>query len=144
MAKIIYPVSYNDFKVKIEDEFVPIAGLTSIEINVDGTIETWFELSEKGHQSAAKTAIATSISTEVKYYANDPGCQAIYDTMFSLDPTIVNKEYQWTRSNGSVVTFLAVTNVESFGGETSNVETMNVSFTCIGKPEVVEAPATGA
>ena len=139
MASKVLPVHFNDFKVKVEDTFVPIAGLTSLEISFDSTVETWFELAEKGYQSAAKTGIAISLSTEVKRVAGDAGNDSIYDTMFSLDPDIVNKEYQWTRADGKVVTFTAVTNVESFGGETTATETMSVSFTCIGKPEVTEA-----
>ena len=138
----IYPVNKHTFKINTGTTEVPvwsgIAEMTSLEASFDPTVETWYSFEQEGYQSALKTGIAMSFSTEVKRSHGDTGNDALADTMFEVGEDC-NKQFQWTMPNNDVVVFDAVVSVESTGGETTAVETMSVSFTVIGKPVITPA-----
>lgn len=138
----IYPVNKHTFKINTGTTEVPvwsgIAEMTSLTSEFSPTTETWFSFEQGGYQSALKTGIAMSFSTEVKRAYGDVGNDAIADTMFEVGEDC-NKQFQWTMPNGDKVVFDAVVSVESTGGETTAVETMSVTFTVIGKPTITPA-----
>ncbi len=135
---MIVPVSKNTFKIKVQEEFVPIANLESLEVSFDSTTETWFAMENEGYQSALKTGIAMSISGSAKRTYGDAGNDEIANTMFEVGEAC-NKEFEWAMPDKNKATFEAVVAVDSVGGETTAVDTLNFTLTVIGKPEVEEA-----
>lgn len=135
---MVVPVSKNSFKIKVQEAFVPIANLESLEVSFDSTVETWFAMENEGYQSALKTGIAMSISGSAKRTYGDPGSDELDNTKFEVGEAC-NKEFQWTMPDGNVATFTAVVSVDSVGGETTAVDTLSFTLTVIGKPEVEEA-----
>lgn len=135
---MIVPVLKNSFKIKVQEEYVPISNMESFEVSLDGKVETWYSMDKDGFQNALKTGLAMSLSSDIKREYGDAGNDAIADTMFLVGEDCT-KEFQWTTADNKVVTFKAVVNVESIGGASTDVETMSVSFTVDGKPEITEA-----
>lgn len=137
---LVVPVSKNTFKIKVNDLFVGIAELESLEVSFDSTTETWYAMENGGYQSALKTGIAMSISGSAKRSYGDAGNDEIANTMFEVGEDC-NKEFEWTMPDGSKADFTAVVSVDSVGGETTAVDTLSFTLTVIGKPEVTKAGA---
>ena len=139
MKKMI-PVLKNSFKIKVQEEFVPISNMESFEMSFDSTVETWNPMDLDGFSRALKTGLALSLTSDIKREYGDPGNDEIADTMFLVGEDCT-KDFEWTMADSTVVSFKAVVNVESIGGASTDVETMSVSFTVDGKPEIKEANA---
>ena len=137
-TKLIIPVSKNSFKVKVAEAFVPISNMESFEMSFEGNVATWNPFELGGFQRAMKTGLAMSLSSDIKREYGDAGNDAIAETMWEIGQE-ATKEFEWTMADGTVVSFNAVINVESIGGATTDVETMSVTFTVDGKPEIKEA-----
>lgn len=137
---MVIPVLKNSFKIKVEENYVSIANMESFEVSFDGNVETWNPMELGGFQRALKTGLALSLSSDIKREYGDKGNDAIADTKFLVGEDCT-KEFEWTMVDGTVVTFKAVVNVESIGGASTDVETMSVSFTVDGKPEITEGEA---
>lgn len=134
---MIIPVNKNSFQIKVEDAFVSIANMESFEISFDGNVETFNPFELGGFQRALKTGLALSLSSDIKREYGDAGNDAIAETMFLVGEECT-KEFQWKMVNGTTVDFKAVVNVESLGGASTDIETMSVTFTVDGKPEITE------
>lgn len=132
---MVIPVLKNSFKIKVSEQFVPIANMESFEVSFDGNVETWNPMELEGFQRALKTGLAMSLSSDIKREYGDAGNDEIADTKFAVGED-ATKEFQWTMVDKTVVTFKAVCNVESIGGSSIDVETMSVTFTVDGKPEI--------
>lgn len=136
---MIYPVSFNTFKIDIGTEdhpnYVGIKNMTALNPSFDKTVETYFAFDDRGYQEALATGIAMSFTSEVKTDYSDPGNLSLHNTMFEIGEAC-NRRFEWSMPNGTVVKFTAVVAVDSVGGETTNIDTMNVTLTVKGKPVV--------
>lgn len=136
----VYPVNKHALKVKVSESFIPIANMESLEISFDTNIETWNAMENGGAQSAQKTAYAMSISGSAKRTVGDAGQETLVETTYLVGEE-ANREFEWTKPDGSKETFTAVVSIDSMGGDSTAVDALEFTLTAIGTPESTSANA---
>lgn len=139
----VYSVSANQFKVDVSatstPEYVSIANMTALNVNLSPVIDSWYAMDQGGWQSNMKGGFAGTIQFDLKKTYDDAGNAALFSTAFTLDPDEVVKNFQWTWPDETVVTFQGLVSIESVGGNTENAENASVTIYINNAPTVTPA-----
>jgi hypothetical protein len=148
MAKItsgVFPVHAGAFEVDAgtssESNWVTVAEMEEVSVEVENTTETWNSFSEGGWQSALVTGKAAKITLKGKRCIGDTGNDLIADKLLKSgqDAYIAARI---THPNGKVLTWekmaCAVKN-NGAGGKATDVGALEAELTAHGKPTETES-----
>lgn len=139
----VYSVASNQFKVDVSNtstpDYVSIANMTALNVNLSPVIDSWYSMDQGGWQSNMKGGFAGTIQFDLKKTYDDAGNAALFSTAFSLDPDEVVKNFEWTWPDGTKVTFKGLVSIESIGGNTENAENASVTIYINNAPTVTPA-----
>lgn len=109
--------------------FTAVSDLTSVEISVDTTVETYFSLDADGVQSALATAKAVKYTFSGKRNTNDEGNNKIAGMAFKIGSDAA-ANLKITFPNGSTIEQEVVVAVTKLGGESTAISALD--FECTG------------
>lgn len=137
----VYPVFNNEFKIgKIgitseEADMVTIADLETFSVSLDNTIEEWTPMTTEGWMRRLQTGKSFSISLSGKRHIGDDGNDYVAGLMFKTGQDVETK-FEWTMPSGTKVSFDAVINISSAGGDSTAVDVLEFEAMSNGKPTV--------
>ena len=131
----VYPVHNNTFGIGDSLENInTIAGMENFAPAIEGTVESWFDMTQEGWQDSLVTGKALSIALSGKRVYGDTGNDLVAG-LYGAIGTAANKFFQWTFANGAKLEFPCAVDVTSIGGgDTTNVDGMEFTVYCKGKP----------
>ncbi|HHY42982.1 MAG TPA: hypothetical protein GX514_09120 [Thermoanaerobacterales bacterium] len=145
----VYPVFNIDFKIGIkgrestEQDMVVIKDMETFSPSVDGNVEEWTPMDTQGWVRRLMTGKGFSISLSGKRHVGDPGNDYVASLAWKsgLD---CNTKAAIVFPNGDELRFDCVVNVtQPFGGDSTNVSTLEFELMSDGKPEYIEAGTGG-
>lgn len=136
----VYPVHNNVFKIgDSETDLVTIAGMENFAPAIEGTVESWYDMTQEGWQDSLVTGKALSIGLSGKRVYGDTGNDKIANLYGAIGKS-ANKVFQWTMPNGAKLDFKCAIDVTSVGGgDTTNVNGLEFTVYCKGKPTYTDA-----
>jgi hypothetical protein len=140
----VYPVYNNIFKVgknglaSTTSDMVTIADCETFSVSNDTNIEEWTPMNLGGDRRALKTGRGFTISISGKRNVGDEGNDYIASTVWVTGQQSETK-FEWEMPNGDKVSFNAVINVTSLGGDSTAVDVLE--FDLISNGEIVYTPA---
>ena len=127
----VYPVFDNVFKIDISDTSTPnlvtIADCTSFSVSLDNGIEEWTPMTTGGWTRRLMTGKSISISLNAKRNVGDDGNDFLFGCAYATGQD-VEVPFEWTLPNGDKVSFNAVVNVTALGGDSTNVDALEVEL----------------
>lgn len=141
VTKGVFPVHAGNFEVEVtkgsnEKEWVTVAEIEEVNVEVDNTTETWNSFAEGGWQSALVTGKAAKITLKGKRCIGDAGNDLIAGKLLltGQDAYIAARI---THPDGSTLTWdkmaCAVKN-NGAGGKATDVGALEAELTAHGKP----------
>lgn len=137
----VFPVHAGNFEVEVTKEgdtkeWVTVAELEEVNIEIDNTTETWNSFSEGGWQSALVTGKAAKISIKGKRCIGDEGNDLIASKLL-LTGQDAYISARITHPDGTTLTWdklaCAVKN-NGAGGKATDVGALEAELTAHGKP----------
>lgn len=142
---IAYPVNAETFQVnagtKAEPRWIGMAGITNLNLETSGTVQSYFEMEHHGYESNYKTAISGSITTTALRYFGDEGSDLLFNTQWRLSPQ-ANMDFRIIMPD-RVIYFNAVVLVNNIGGATEDMITGEIEFRVNGEPDFEEGAIAG-
>ena len=133
----VYPVHNNTFGVSDSidgSDFKVIAGMESFTPSFEGTVESWYDMTQEGWQDSLVTGKAFSIALSGKRVYGDAGNDLVAG-LYGAIGTAANKRFQWTFANGAKLEFACAIDVTNIGGgDTTGVDSLECTVYCKGKP----------
>lgn len=131
----VYPVHNNTFGIgETEGEVTTIAGMENFAPSIEGTVESWYDMTQEGWQDSLVTGKALSIALSGKRVYGDAGNDLVAGLYGAIGKS-ANKFFSWTFANGAKLSFPCAVDVTSIGGgDTTNVDGMEFTVYCKGKP----------
>lgn len=141
----VYPVFDLKFKVGIngpqstEEDMKVVAEMETFSVSVDGNVEEWTPMNTEGWVRRLMTGKGFSISLNGKRHHGDPGNDYVAGVAWKKGLDCSTKaEIEFP--NGDKLQFNCVLNVGTpFGGDSTNVSTLEFEMQSDGKPEYVPA-----
>ena len=148
MAKItsgVFPVHAGSFEVDTGtsdlSNWVTVAELEEVSVEVENNTETWNSMEAGGWQSALVTGKAAKITVSGKRCIGDAGNDLIASKLLETGQNAYIA-CRITHPSGKILTWkkaaCAVKN-DGSGGKATDVGALEAEITCHGKPEVTEA-----
>ena len=139
----VYPVFDNVFKIDTNGgvgtaSLKTIADCTSFSVSLDNGIEEWNPMDQGGWTRRLMTAKSISISLNAKRNVGDDGNDYIAGLAWFSGQN-VNSAFEWTLPNGAKVTFNCVVNVTALGGDSTNVDALEVEILSDGAVTFIPA-----
>lgn len=138
----VYPCYENQFQINTAASgsvsiMSNIADCETFSVSFDNGVEEWKPFDQEGWSRRLMTAKSVSISVKAKRNVGDAGNDAVAALAW-LNGRNVERDFQWTFPDGTVVLFkAAVINVTNIGaGESTNVAPLEFEILSNGKPEV--------
>lgn len=142
---IAYPVNAETFQVnagtKAEPRWIGMAGITTLNFETSGTVQSFFEMENHGYESNFKTAISGSISTTALRYFGDEGSDLLFNTQWRLSPH-ANLDFRIIMPD-RVIYMNCVVLVNNIGGATEDMITGDIEFRINGEPTFEEGALAG-
>lgn len=141
----VFPVYDLKFKINKNGKggealgMVTIADMESFSPSIDGTVEKWTTMTTAGWARALMTGKAFSISLKGKRSIGDPGNDYVANLAWKdgLDCS-TNAEIEFP--DGAKLSFDCVVDVKTpFGGDSTNVSTLEFDLVGDGKPTYTPA-----
>lgn len=138
----VFPVFNNKLKVKVEEEFVPIAEMESFSVAIDGKVEEWSPMDAEGWTKRLVTGKGLTIGLKGKRCIGDKGNDYIASRSFKTGQDC-NTEFQWEMPSGTTLEMDCVINVTNpGGGDSTAVDGLEFDVLSNGKPTVKDGAAT--
>lgn len=141
----VYPVFDNEFKIGTKGlaseqaDMAIIEELENFAPSIDGGVEEWNSMEDKGWGNAMMTSKKLSFSFSGKRAYGDPGNDYVAGLAWKSGNDVVTK-FEWTMPSGAKVTFNCIVNVTTpGGGDSTAVEALEFEILCKGKPTYVPA-----
>lgn len=141
----VYPCYENQFQINTAalgsvSAMSNIADCETFSVSFDNGVEEWKPFDQEGWSRRLMTAKSVSISVKAKRNVGDAGNDAVAALAW-LNGRNVERDFQWTFPDGTVVLFkAAVINVTNIGaGDSTNVAPLEFEILSNGKPEVTPA-----
>jgi len=141
----VYPVFNINFKIGIngrestEQDMVIIKDMETFSPSIDGSVEEWTPMDTEGWTRRLMTGKGFSISLSGKRHVGDPGNDYVAGLAFKSGMDCSSKaaiEFP----NGDTLKFNCVVNVTTpFGGDSTNVSTLEFELQSDGKPNYIPA-----
>lgn len=136
MAKRKLVYGYNNrVYVKIEDEYVPMLGVTTLNINPTMDTESYYAAEDEGAESIDFKGRKCEISITAKRYATGAcAVQDLFDDLaYEKDPEKLYQEVRIVRPNGKAIEGTALIDVTNPGsGATEASTNMEVTIKMSG------------
>lgn len=129
----VYPVFDNVFKIGTKgvasttEEMKTIADMESFSVSLDNGIEEWNPMDTGGWTRRLTTAKSVSISLNGKRNVGDEGNDYVAGLAWVTGQN-ANSKFEWTLPSGAKVSFNCVVNVTSLGGDSTNVDALEVEI----------------
>lgn len=128
----VYPVFDNVFKIDINGgvgtaSLKTIADCTSFSVSLDNGVEEWTPMEQGGWTRRLMTAKSLSITLNAKRNVGDDGNDYIAGLAWETGQD-ANSAFEWTLPNGAKVAFNCVVNVTALGGDSTNVDALEVEI----------------
>ena len=143
----VFPCYENQFKVKVNNDFVSIADCETFEVSFDNGVEEWTPFESEGWVRRLMTAKGVTISVSGKRNVGDAGNNFIAGLAFE-NGRDAEVDFQWefadaqtAQGHGTQVTFTgAPINVTALGsGDSTAVAPLEFEVMSNGKPTVTPA-----
>lgn len=141
----VYPCYENQFQINTgssgsTEDMKSIADCETFSVSFDNGVEEWYPFDTEGWVRRLMTAKAITISVKGKRNVGDAGNDAVAALAW-LNGRNVEKDFQWTFPDGTVVKFAgAVINVTNVGaGDSTGVAPLEFDVMSNGKPTVTPA-----
>lgn len=129
----VYPVFDNIFKIGTKgatsatEDMKTIADMESFSVSLDNGIEEWNPMDTGGWTRRLTTAKSVSISLNGKRNVGDEGNDYVAGLAWVTGQN-ANSKFEWTLPSGAKVSFNCVVNVTSLGGDSTNVDALEVEI----------------
>lgn len=129
----VYPVFDNVFKIGTKgatsaaEDMKSIADMESFSVSLDNGIEEWNPMDTGGWTRRLTTAKSVSISLNGKRNVGDAGNDYVAGLAWVTGQN-ANSKFEWTLPSGAKVSFNCVVNVTSLGGDSTNVDALEVEI----------------
>ena len=141
----VYPVFNINFKIgtkgreSTEQDMMIIKDMETFSPSIDGSVEEWTPMDTEGWTRRLMTGKGFSISLSGKRHVGDPGNDYVAGLAFKNGMDCSSKaaiEFP----NGDTLEFNCVVNVTTpFGGDSTNVSTLEFELQSDGKPNYIPA-----
>lgn len=140
----VFPVHGNTFKIGIAGrtstagDMKTIKDMETFEPSIDGNIEEWNAMDMLGWVRRMKTGNSLGITLNGKRNYGDAGNDYVAGLALLMGSS-VESIFEWTMSDGSVLTMNCIVNVTTFaGGDATNIDSLEIEVLSDGIPTVVE------
>lgn len=117
-------------------EYTTVKDAEGLDISIDGGVEEWDAMDQKGWKRRLMTAKSISITMGGKRNYGDPGNDYIAGLALKMGQD-VNTAMKITFPNGDVMYIPVVINVTNLGGNSTAIEQLSWEAQSDGKPEYV-------
>lgn len=117
-------------------EYTPVKDAEGLDISIDGSIEEWNAMDQKGWTRRLMTAKSINIAMGGKRNYGDPGNDYIAGLALKMGQD-VNSAMKITFPNGDAMYIPVVINVTNLGGESTAIDQLSWEAQSDGKPEYV-------
>lgn len=138
----VYPCYENQFQINTassgaEATMKSIADCDTFGVSFDNGVEEWKPFDQEGWTRRLMTAKSVTISVSAKRNVGDEGNDTVAALAW-LNGRKVERDFQWTFPDGTVVLFkAAVINVTNIGaGDSTAVAPLEFEIMSNGKPEI--------
>ena len=144
----VYPVFDNIFKIGTKgatsatEDMKTIADMESFSVSLDNGIEEWNPMDTGGWTRRLTTAKSVSISLNGKRNVGDAGNDYVAGLAWVTGQN-ANSKFEWTLPSGAKVSFNCVVNVTSLGGDSTNVDALEVEILSDGAVTYTAPSAEG-
>ena len=144
----VYPVFDNVFKIGTKgatsatEDMKTIADMESFSVSLDNGIEEWNPMDTGGWTRRLTTAKSVSISLNGKRNVGDAGNDYVAGLAWVTGQN-ANSKFEWTLPSGATVSFNCVVNVTSLGGDSTNVDALEVEILSDGAVTYTAPTAVG-
>ena len=144
----VYPVFDNIFKIgtkgvtSANEDMKTIADMESFSVSLDNGIEEWNPMDTGGWTRRLTTAKSVSISINGKRNVGDEGNDYVAGLAWVTGQN-ANSKFEWTLPSGAKVSFNCVVNVTSLGGDSTNVDALEVEILSDGAVTYTAPAAEG-
>ena len=144
----VYPVFDNIFKIGTKgatsatEDMKTIADMESFSVSLDNGIEEWNPMDTGGWTRRLTTAKSVSISLNGKRNVGDEGNDYVAGLAWVTGQN-ANSKFEWTLPSGAKVSFNCVVNVTSLGGDSTNVDALEVEILSDGAVTYTAPSAEG-
>lgn len=136
----VYPCWENQFKVKVDTAFKPIADMESFSVSYDNGVEEWTPYEAEGWRRRLMTAKSVTVSVQGKRNLGDAGNDFIATLAFK-NGRDAEVDIQWTMPDGGVLLMegavISITNLGS--GQSTDVAPLEFEIQSNGKPTYTPA-----
>ena len=139
-SKGVFPVHGIDIKVstkgvtELESDMVTIAELETFSISVDGVVQEWSPLEQKGWKRRLMTGKSISVTCNGKRNVGDPGNDYIAGLMDKTGQEATTT-FSITFPNGDIFKMNCVIDIKEYiGGESTDVAPLSFDALSDGKP----------
>lgn len=139
----VFPVFNNEFQVGIngkssaDENMKPVADLETFSVSFDNNIEEWTPMTTDGWKRRLMTGKGFSITLSGKRHIGDPGNDYLASLRWKTGQDAETK-FKWIMPDGTTIVCDVVVNVTTDGGDSTNVNALEVEFLSNGKPTVTE------
>ncbi|MDB8553985.1 hypothetical protein GMB51_11955 [Turicibacter sanguinis] len=141
----VFPVYDLKFKIGMngksseDQQMVTIADMESFSPSIDGTVEKWTTMTTAGWARSLMTGKAFSISLKGKRSVGDPGNDYVAGLAWK-DGLACSTKAEIEFPDGAKLSFDCVVDVKTpFGGDSTNVSTLEFDLVGDGKPTYTPA-----
>ena len=141
----VFPVYDLKFKIGMngksseDQQMVTIADMESFSPSIDGTVEKWTTMTTAGWARSLMTGKAFSISLKGKRSVGDPGNDYVAGLAWK-DGLACSTKAEIEIPDGAKLSFDCVVDVKTpFGGDSTNVSTLEFDLVGDGKPTYTPA-----
>lgn len=117
-------------------EYTTVKDAEGLDISIDGGVEEWDAMDQKGWKRRLMTAKSISITMGGKRNYGDPGNDYIAGLALKMGQD-VNTAMKITFPNGDVMYIPVVINVTNLGGNSTAIEQLSWEAQSDGRPEYV-------
>lgn len=139
-SKGVFPVHGIDIKVsnkgvtETDSDMVTIAELETFSISVDGVVQEWSPLEQKGWKRRLMTGKSISVTCNGKRHVGDPGNDYIAGLMDKTGQDATTT-FSITFPNGDIFKMNCVIDIKEYiGGESTDVAPLSFDALSDGKP----------
>lgn len=137
----VFPVNASTFKIGkmglvsvAPADFVGIAELEEIGLDIDSSDETWNSMDAEGWQSALVTGKGLKLGGKAKRSMGDAGNDYVAGLALAVGSDCYTK-FEWTFPDGAKLTGTVSVGVKSFGGgKATDVAPLEFEMLSHGKP----------
>lgn len=137
----VYPVFENVFKIgtkgreSADEDMKPIADLETFSVSFDNNIEEWTPMTTGGWKRRMMTGKSFSISLSGKRNVGDAGNDYVAGLKFKTGQAATTV-FEWDMPDGTKVKFDCVANITSGGGDSTNVDGIEIEVLSDGAPTI--------